>query len=266
MNIDSNIVIPILESETKNTNNNNNNSKLNKVTKTGIPDSGSYSLNNILKLVENNDRNNNSKLNKVTKTGNPALNFKLLVDIKVGGDHSGTWIHPDLAIQLAQWISPIFALQVSKWIRTLLTDGKVELLQNKDNEIKMKDNEIKMREHENKLLKDMYLKKQTRIKYPQNNVIYMLTTEDHKKNRIYIIGKANKLHNRLSGYNKTAEHEVIYYKQCNNEDHMSTIENMILTKLNNYKEKANRDRFILPLEKNINYFIDIINNCINFFN
>jgi hypothetical protein len=29
------------------------------------------------------------------------------------------WIHPDLAIQLAQWISPIFALQVSKWIREL---------------------------------------------------------------------------------------------------------------------------------------------------
>ncbi len=26
-----------------------------------------------------------------------------------------SWIHPDLAVQLAQWISPTFALQVSRW-------------------------------------------------------------------------------------------------------------------------------------------------------
>jgi hypothetical protein len=40
-----------------------------------------------------------------------------LVNIKKGnsGDfNQGSWIHPDLAIQLAQWISPSFALQVSK--------------------------------------------------------------------------------------------------------------------------------------------------------
>ena len=36
-----------------------------------------------------------------------------LVDVKIGVNHSGTWIHPDLAIQLAQWISPIFSLQVN---------------------------------------------------------------------------------------------------------------------------------------------------------
>jgi hypothetical protein len=35
------------------------------------------------------------------------------------GNNGGTWLHPDLAIQLAQWISPEFALQVSKWTREL---------------------------------------------------------------------------------------------------------------------------------------------------
>lgn len=29
----------------------------------------------------------------------------------------GTWLHPDLAVQLAQWCSPAFALQVSRWIQ-----------------------------------------------------------------------------------------------------------------------------------------------------
>ena len=61
---------------------------------------------------------------------------------------------------------------------------------------------------------------------------------------------------QLSGYNKTAEHEVIYSKK--------SIENLILTKLENYKEKANRDRFILPIGKNINLFTDVIDNCVKF--
>lgn len=36
----------------------------------------------------------------------------------------GTWLHPDLAIQLAQWCSKPFAIQVSRWIREWLTTGK----------------------------------------------------------------------------------------------------------------------------------------------
>jgi hypothetical protein len=121
-----------------------------------------------------------------------------------------------------------------------------------------------MKEHKIKLLKDSYLKKQTRINYPENNVIYMLTTEDHKRNRIYIIGKANKLKNRLSSYNKTAEHEVIYYKSCENEENATLVELMVLNKLNVYKEKANRDRFVLPLEKDISFFTNTIDECIKF--
>jgi hypothetical protein len=93
----------------------------------------------------------------------------------------------------------------------------------------------------------------------------MLTTEYNKKNRIYIIGKTCNLQNRLSSYNKTSEHEVIYYKVCNKE-HLNLIELNILNKLKSYQEKANRDRFILPIEKEINFFIEIIENCINFFN
>lgn len=39
----------------------------------------------------------------------------------------GTWVHPDVAIHLAQWCSARFAVQVSRWIRELLTTGCVEL-------------------------------------------------------------------------------------------------------------------------------------------
>ena len=183
--------------------------------------------------------------------------------IDKGHNNESSWIHPDLAIQLAQWISPIFALQVSKWLRTLCSNGAVsiniKLLEDHQNEINLKDQKIK-------LLEDTYVKKQHRKDYPEKNVIYMLTTEDNKNKRVYIIGKAKDLKNRLSTYNKTTEHEVVYYKECKSEEDMNIIEGMVLNKLKEYKEQANRDRFVLPIENDIIFFINIINVCINFYN
>ena len=198
------------------------------------------------------------------ETGIPVSGPDSLIDIYKGGNNKynqGSWVHPDLAIQLAQWLSPFFALQVSSWIRTLFTNGNVsidvKLLEDCQKEIILKDQKIQ-------LLQDICLKKQKRQDYPENNVIYILSTEDNKKKRIYIIGKTKKLKDRLGPYNKTAEHGVEYYKSCNNKENMDIAETIILSKLEKYREKANRDRFILPVEKDIKYFIDIIDNCVNF--
>ena len=188
----------------------------------------------------------------------PNINVSKLIDINKGGAHIGTWIHPDLAIQLAQWLSPKFALQVSKWIRQLFTNGKVEITTKLLTDNKLKDQEIQ-------LLKDTYLKKHKRENYPDKNLIYILSTVDHLKNRIYIVGKAKNLKNRLSTYNKTCEHQVIYYKKCFDEDTLNLVELSVLNKLKQYQEKANRDRFILPIENDISLFINTIDNCINFF-
>jgi hypothetical protein len=58
---------------------------------------------------------------------------------------------------------------------------------------------------------------------------------------------------------------------------MNVIELMVINKLKDYsifdayirpsgyKEKANRDRFILPLDKNISFFTDIIDKSIEFY-
>jgi hypothetical protein len=131
------------------------------------------------------------------------------------------------------------------------------ILETHQNELKLKDQKIQ-------LLQDSFIKKQRRKNYPEKNVIYMLTTEDNKNKRIYIIGKATNLKRRLSGYNKTAEHEVTYYKSCNTEEDMNLIELIVLKKLKLYKEKANRDRFILPIEKEISFFINMIDECIKY--
>jgi hypothetical protein len=45
--------------------------------------------------------------------------FPDLVVSKRGSPENGggVWLHPDLAVQLAQWCNPFFAIQVSRWVR-----------------------------------------------------------------------------------------------------------------------------------------------------
>jgi hypothetical protein len=47
----------------------------------------------------------------------------------------GTWVHPDLGINLAQWCSPSFGLQVSKWVRELIITKEVKLGEEKSEEV-----------------------------------------------------------------------------------------------------------------------------------
>ena len=39
-----------------------------------------------------------------------------LVQAKEGGNTGGTWVHPQVAVHLAQWASPKFAVQVTTWV------------------------------------------------------------------------------------------------------------------------------------------------------
>ena len=64
-------------------------------------------------------------------------------------------------------------------------------------------------------------------------------------------------------YNKTAEHEVIYFKECGLEEDMNIIELTVLRKLDKYRETSNRDRFVLPLEETEKLFTTIIEKTIN---
>ena len=49
------------------------------------------------------------------ETGIPAT---ALIQVIQGGEpqFQGTWVHPQVAINLAQWASPKFAVLVSKWV------------------------------------------------------------------------------------------------------------------------------------------------------
>ena len=216
-----------------------------------------------------------------------------LVEIYKGNTskyNQGTWIHPDLGIQLAQWCSPSFAVQVSKWVREIVITGKVEIGKEKSNEellselekikallqeqvqitedLSNKNKELETQfDNKNKelgFLENKINRFQKRQSYPDKNVLYIVTCDELKKDRIFIIGKAVDLKIRLTSYNKSIEHEMVYYKNFKNMYHMKTAEMMVLYKLNQYKNEI-KDRFILPENEDISLFINVINNAFNWF-
>jgi hypothetical protein len=87
-----------------------------------------------------------------------------------------------------------------------------------------------------------------------------------KKETKYIIGQTVDLTDRLSTYNKSEEHEVIYYKSFGNEEQMDLAEKMVLKKLDEYRDQGNRDRFILSVGESIKLFTDLVDKAFCYFN
>ena len=195
-----------------------------------------------------------------------GITTDLLIQTKMTGinENRGTWVHPQVAINIAQWISPQFDVKVSSWVYEAMLTGKVDITNTKS--YKQLREENKNKEIKIQYLTKRFVKSQPRMQYKEQNVIYILTTALMKKERRYILGKATNLTNRLSTYNKSDEHEVIYHHECKDSNTMDLVEIMVFQKLKEYREQANRERFILPIKNDISMFIDIIKNCIIFIN
>lgn len=81
-----------------------------------------YNLKSTKELIKALENDLSKSLNAViTAFKNP------LVDSKRGRYSEGTWIHPDLAVPLAQWLDAIFAILVSRWVRELTATGSVSI-------------------------------------------------------------------------------------------------------------------------------------------
>ena len=68
-------------------------------------------------------------------SGSVGIHTDILIQSLTGGKNEDrkTWVHPQVAINIAQWISPEFDVKVSKWIFELMVTGKVELGNEKTN-------------------------------------------------------------------------------------------------------------------------------------
>ena len=70
------------------------------------------------KLMADYNRLNSSKEFLIELSSDMGIPISQLVQVlRPGGDGlQGTWVHPQVALHLAQWLSPKFAVQVTKWV------------------------------------------------------------------------------------------------------------------------------------------------------
>ena len=177
-----------------------------------------------------------------------------------------TWSHPQVAINIAQWISPEFDVLVSKWVYEIMLTGKVDIRDNKTTQELDKMNiENKLLKNRIKLLESKVLQKQSRETFEENkNVIYIVTTEYKEAQGHYKIGKAQDLQKRLSVYNTTDKHEVIYNTSCKNKKSMDLLEQIVHMKLEDKRVEPNKEWFLS--EEDGEDFIKVIEECKKMFN
>ena len=188
--------------------------------------------------------------------------IKLGTGHKLGNNNtSETWAHPQVAINIAQWISPEFDVLVSKWVYEIMLTGKVDIINNKTTqELDQMNKENKLLKNRIKLLESKVLQKQPRETFEHNkNVIYIITTEYKEAQEHYKIGKAQDLQKRLSVYNTTDRHEVIYSTSCKNKKIMDILETMVHSRLENKRVEPNKEWF--ESEEDAEDFIKVIEEC-----
>ena len=192
-------------------------------------------------------------------TGIPVV--ELLKQEQGGNGERHTWAHPQVAINIAQWISPEFDVLVSKWVYEIMLTGKVDIRDNKTTEeLDIMNKENKLLKNRIKLLESKILQKQPREIFEENkNVVYIVTTEYKEAQGHYKIGKAQDLQKRLSTYNTSDKHEVIYNTSCKSKKKMDLLEQLVHDKLEDKRIEPNKEWFLS--EEDSEDFIKVIEEC-----
>ena len=134
-------------------------------------------------------------------------------------------------------------------------------------EIKVLENTLNDKNKRIKHLEQKILKKLPKPKYDDSKfVVYLATNKQCEKERKYTIGLANDLSTRINNYNKLDDHYPIYYKSFDNEEQMKVAESMILKKLYDFRMLESKDRFMLPIGKDIKLFTKAIDDAYIFLN
>ena len=218
------------------------------------------------------------EVNRILTTVHMVVKIASLIEAS-SGRYGGTWIHPDLAVQLAQWISPAVAIQVSRWMQELILTNNPIIHSRKNNE-EMKELYRKL-EEQDKLLKEKdtiiegdaktikkleskQLKMEDYVKLgkalAKDQVFYIATTNLYSKQNRYEFGGVKEIKDlkpRINSYNTgRAEGDLIYvakiYK-CNN---YKIIEELTHNLLQNYKDKVNGRKEMINLEYSL--FIEVV--------
>ena len=233
-------------------------------------DDGYINITNLCKAggKEFKNWNKNDKTKRFLEVLSSAVRIRTADLIKLGtgskckdDTKNLTWAHPQIAINIAQWISPEFDVLVSKWVYEIMLTGKLDINNSKTTEeLDIMNKENKLLKNRIKLLESKVLQKQPRETFTENkNVVYIITTEYKEAQGHYKIGRAQDLKKRLSTYNTTDKHEVIYNTSCKTKKNMDLLEQLVHNRLENKRVEPNKEWFLS--EEDAEDFIKIIEEC-----
>lgn len=190
-----------------------------------------------------------------------------LLDVKRGNSTKftqGSWVHPLLAINLAQWISADFAVQVTEWIYELGVTGSVRLHQERSHAqievlrkslIKTKDEKVII-EKKHK----MVLYKRTCHKFKKGPCFYIISDGDSTALK-YKVGIDNKdINTRLRQYRTSipaTKLEFLVYTDDN-----KLIEDNVLRRYLEKRKKYKNHEWIYDME--VIHIIESVKTIINF--
>lgn len=192
---------------------------------------------------------------------------KNLIDIIKNGPNNkrGSWIHPDLAVQLAQWISPLFSIQVSKWVRELALTGSVVVGNEKTHQelISLQNEVIKQREMINSLENkhNKFLEKQKYHQFKEGPVFYIISDNDSKTIKFKPGIEGTDINRRLAEHRSTTPEiklEYLIYTKDN-----AIIEKNILKRYKVTRLYQNRE-WIYEIKKE--HIIDSVKVLLDFLN
>jgi len=198
---------------------------------------------------------------------NPKLDFSSLklVEIYRGGNHPGTWIHPEVAIKLAGWISKEFEVKVNRWVLRFLY-GDLTLI----NEIKI-NNEVmqkQLQEKETLLIESKQQinkleKRQMKLEsfvrniqlLEKNQLFYLATTQNYAINNRFEFGgvkEAKELKSRFATYNTgRAQNDLFYVSKLFRCHNYKNIEERVHIILCQFKDKLNSRKEMVHLRYNL---------------
>lgn len=139
--------------------------------------------------------------------------YPSLVVVKRGSPENGggTWLHPDLAIQLAQWCNAAFAIHVSRWVREWMTTGRNPIWQQADIDRVIYRDTLKD-ESRLRMTNQIKIYLQQIKMYDDRNYRGMFFAKAHDAINVAIVGEtARQMRNRLSQFlgKEIKENELI---------------------------------------------------------
>jgi hypothetical protein len=189
---------------------------------------------NLQQAIQDKLKNNKTGIQATKNNNTTGIITTKLIEIHQAGNkyNQGTWVHPDLGLNLAQWCCPDFSLQVSKWLKELIFTGSVEIekektdveieekykelikeleetkdkLENAENLIQKYDNsnkELSKKYNKIYLNHQYYLRRKELYKLKKGNCVYLIDMKlaygDEETNRIKV-GITSDITNRVSGF------------------------------------------------------------------